>query len=138
MTEERRIRVGGDNHDTVVLDFEEGPYAGARVVCARAVSMRTFFEFAHIEDITDSHAMDLLKRFGDAVLIDWNVDGRNGAPLPADGEGLLDGPLDLALEILRRWMEVLAVPGLPLAEKSLNTKRAASIPMVVLSESQSN
>lgn len=57
-----------------------------------------------------------LREFGDNVLVSWNVEDKDGEPLPASGEGVLMGSTTLLLKIIEGWSE--AVNAAPLAVRS--------------------
>ena len=69
--------------------------------------------------------------FGGEVLMQWNLEYATGEPVPADGKGMLDIPLSLAMLIVSHWIEAVSGVPTPLAETSadLSTLAAASTAM---------
>ncbi len=62
------------------------------------------------------------------MLQSWNLENDDGTPVPADGEGMLQIPLDFATLIITQWVDTVSdVPdplGLPSGD--LSTLEAAS------------
>tara|TARA_R100000655_G_scaffold8431_1_gene22026 strand:- start:3182 stop:3544 length:363 start_codon:yes stop_codon:yes gene_type:complete len=83
----------------IVLEFE-GDYEAARVICRGSVPISTFLTFQNIdEDIEEG-----MRRFGDTVLLEWDLEDDDG-PIPATGEGMLRLPPDLATAIFSNWSD---------------------------------
>ena len=51
-----------------------------------------------------------LSEWGDTVLVRWNLADRNGAEVPANGEGLLAQPQKFVLDLIGAWTEALRNP----------------------------
>ena len=75
-----------------------GSYKGAWVRCRLNVSMRYYGELRRAAEAEDQEAMATL--FGDQALAEWNLEDPNGDPLPANGEGMMLIPLQLAMQIV--------------------------------------
>jgi hypothetical protein len=135
-----------------VLDFADTDLDGLEVK-ARSVSLGDGLEFdsllqaiadiAQREDATladqKQAVRDLAEAFA-AVLVDWNLEGDDGNPVPPSADalyGLEQGDLQL---LVRAWrMAASGVPG-PLEPPSNAGERSAeeSIPMEPLSPSPAN
>lgn len=79
--------------------------------------------------------MRLFTMLGDA-LVEWNLEDRNGNPVPADEAGVKTQTLRLNLAIAEAWMAAMAAVDLPLPSGSSDgeTSLEPSIPMELLSE----
>jgi hypothetical protein len=53
---------------------------------------------------------EAFQRFGDHVLLEWNVVDAQGNPVPATGEGVLSQPPELVLDLIVQWTEARQVP----------------------------
>ena len=80
-----------------------GSYEGAWVRCRLNVSMRYYGELRRAAEAEDQEAMATL--FGDQALAEWNLEDPNGDPLPANGEGMMGIPLQMAMQIVAEWVE---------------------------------
>ena len=69
--------------------------------------------------------------FGGDVLMDWNLEDDAGQPIPANGEGMLEIPLSLAMLVVQHWVEAVSGVSSPLPETSgdINMLAAASTVM---------
>ena len=106
----------------VVLIFE-GDYEAAEVVCRSAVSMATFLQFQNIEDDLEAG----FRKFGEDVLLRWDLEDDSGA-LPADGDGMMRLPPDLATAILGSWSDQISNPRQGSEPESLNGSTSAEQP----------
>ena len=140
----RRPRFQVRASSSVEIEITEGAYAGLWMQCASVTSMGGYFTFARraVEGASQEEIWEgndaKLARFGDEVLIDWNLDDSAGRPLPATADGMRSIPLDLAFDLLNRWLEALTEVPAPLGAESNsgNTSEEGSIPMEPLSASQ--
>ena len=107
---------------TAVLVFEEGPYEGTEVRCAFDISMNVYFEYQALASRAEEQDAEAFRevalRFGDEILMEWNLDGEDGEPLPATGEGFLTLPVTAVTDILRAWLDAMVRPTLPLESPS--------------------
>lgn len=104
---------------TAVLVFEEGPYAGTEARCVFDISLADYFEYQRLAaraENNDAEAFrEVAERFGDEVLLEWNLDDdRTGEPLPATGASLLALPVPLVTDLLRAWLDGMTRPAAPL------------------------
>jgi hypothetical protein len=79
---------------------------------------------------------EMLALFADK-LASWNLEDEDGAPVPADLDGVRGQDLDFIMEMVDAWMTAAAGVLPPLSSGSTDggTPLAASIPMEPLSES---
>ena len=61
-----------------------------------------------------------VEKFGNLILIDWNLDDADGKELPANKEGLLKADHDLLGVITSAWVEAIGAPPPPLDLKLNN------------------
>ena len=109
--------------DREIVIVCEGDYEAAEVVCRSAVSMATYLEFQNIEaDIEIG-----FRRFGDDVLIRWDLEDEAGE-LPANGDGMLRLPPDLATAILSGWSDQVSNPQKGSEQASQNGSMSAAQP----------
>ena len=109
--------------ETILLRWEDGDYASIAVRCRKACSLGLYHDLS-IEVTTLPEMLKRVERFATEVLLEWNLDGRDGKPLPATSEGLAAIPTPLVVAILQRYFEVVAgIPG-PLGGPSSNGRSA--------------
>lgn len=124
--------------DTARLVFE-GDYAGAEVVCRLNVPLGTYFAIGKSQSGGNDAAEEALRLLGDNVLVAWNVE-RNGQPVPANGDGMMQISPRFATLILGEWLKVAAEVPAPLDDRSTSgvPYPAQSIPAAALSGSPSS
>ena len=106
----------------IVLEFE-GEYEAAHVVCRGSVPISTFLTFQNIEDDLETGFRD----FADNVLIRWDLEDEQGE-IPANGDGMMRLPPDLATVILSSWSDATANPQNGSEPESLNGSTSAEQP----------
>ena len=94
-------------------------YHGLEVVAALDVPMRTMFELEQVGSEGSDNQV-LLERFGNTVLVEWNLEGDDGTPVPATGEGFLSLPISLASTLMGKWSEAATAIPAPLGQPSKN------------------
>lgn len=97
---------------TFRLVFEDEDYAGAEIVC-RSVKLSELFEITGMSD----KPKEMFRRFGDEVVVEWNLEDDDGKPLPADGEGMLAQPVEFSNVLVKAWSEGLTTVAAPLVKK---------------------
>ena len=111
---------------TAHIQFEDTDYDGAEVWIRLNVSFARYLELREASEAGDQAGMT--RMFGDNMLQSWNLENDDGTPVPADGEGMLQIPLDFATLIITQWVDTVSdVPdplGLPSGD--LSTLEAAS------------
>ena len=99
-----------------------GDFAGAEARCRLDVGMGAYLAFQRLTDSQDPDQLEeACRRFGDEVLIEWNVD-LDGAPLPTTAEGFLRMPTALALAMIEAWGKALTGIPAPLGEGSPSSR----------------
>jgi hypothetical protein len=99
------------------LDFQEGPWTGARVNVRLATPLGLYFDIlAAINSRTVATLRAGLRAWADAVLIEWNITDPAGEPIPATADGLERLPLPGATMIVRAWLNKVPDVDLPLQQ----------------------
>ena len=96
----------------------EHEFHGAEATVALTATMDFLLSVEGLDDASPVRKREIMAAFGDSVLIDWNVEERDGKPVPANGDGFLAQDLDFGIAIMRAWAEVMTAPGLPLSPPS--------------------
>jgi len=111
---------------TARITFDGTDYDGAEILVRLNVSFRHYVTLREAAEGNDQARMAEL--FGGEVLMSWNLEDASGAPVPANGDGMLQIPLTLAMLIVQHWVEAVADVPAPLSETSadINTLAAAS------------
>lgn len=111
-----RVKLRSDTLDFAGTDLE-----GARVEVRLDASMDVFIELAGMADVQEvEQAKDLIQRFGDELIVDWDLveDNEEETPFPANGEGMRKMPPRIALIIIAAWTAKMQVVPVPLDPKS--------------------
>ena len=111
---------------TARITFDGTDYDGAEILVRLNVSFRHYVTLREVAEGNDQARMAEL--FGSEVLMSWNLEDASGAPVPANGDGMLQIPLTLAMLIVQHWVEAVADVPAPLSETSadISTLAAAS------------
>lgn len=93
----------------LVIEWAEGhDYHGAHLRVSMDLPMKTLFRFQKMQSTEERGAQeDLMREFGDAALIEWNLEDDEGNPIPANGEGFLTQSFGFASEIFKKWAEAV-------------------------------
>ena len=114
---------------TAHLTFSGTDYDGAEIWVRLNVSFRHYIALREAAEGDDQARMAAL--FGGDVLMEWNLEDDAGQPIPANGEGMLEIPLSLAMLVVQHWVEAVSGVASPLPEKSedISMLQAASTAM---------
>ena len=114
---------------TAHLTFSGTDYDGAEIWVRLNVSFRHYIALREAAEGDDQAKMAAL--FGGDVLMSWNLEDDAGQPIPANGEGMLEIPLSLAMLVVQHWVEAVSGVASPLPEKSedISMLQAASTAM---------
>jgi hypothetical protein len=103
---------------TARIVFEDGEYDGAIVKTALDGSLNVYLDYVQLtEKNSPAEVAEAVRRFGDELLIEWNVKV-NGHPIEPTGEGMCQIPMPFAILILQTWMKAMAEPSGPLEEST--------------------
>jgi len=94
-----------------VVTFEDTDFDGAEVRLRLSAPMRLLFQFQNMDGSDANASEQTIRTFGDRILIGWNVEGEDGASVPATGDGLLEMPMDFTVALFKAWAE--AATGVP-------------------------
>ena len=103
---------------SLTLDFTGGEYEGAEVRLRLNVPLRTVFEIQKLGLEGKDEAV--IQELGTEVLLDWNLQRKDGTAIPATAEGLLEMPSDFGMLVLKQWTEALKGDESPLGGTSPN------------------
>jgi len=120
------------------LIFEEHPDLKGFEVTMRALSLGKFLDINRLALTVDNadtqervQQADLLFRRFSESLVEWNLEDDDGAPIPADYDGVKTQELPFIQTIIGEWME--AMSGIPKNSNSASngsgTSLERSIPM---------
>ncbi len=93
------------NREIVIM--LEGDFAGAEIVCKQDVSIGTFLEMQKMSS-NDDTIVESYKKFGNDILLRWNLVDDKEKPIKADSDGMLSLSPDIAISILTKWTEYAA------------------------------
>lgn len=100
----------------LVLD---GDFKGAEAVAHFDVDLGIYFDFAGLEGSQDAEGIkQAMRRFGDIILISWNLEDEAGEPLPATADGFMRLPLNIAQALMGAWVQAVQEVPAPLEEGS--------------------
>tara|TARA_R110002020_G_scaffold463716_1_gene683928 strand:- start:985 stop:1341 length:357 start_codon:yes stop_codon:yes gene_type:complete len=94
------------------LVFTDTEYEGLEIMAKLDVSVSVFLELqalARTEEPAELKAA--FKKFGDEILLSWNMEDENGDSIKANSEGFLSLPPVVATEILKAWSEAVGGTG---------------------------
>lgn len=134
------------NRKVYKLRFVDEEMAGL-VVRAESVPLGVFLDVAEWIDVNPRSVdpedirkvTSLFTTFAEA-LVDWNVEKPDGAPVPANLDGLRAQDADFALAIIFAWYEAIGSVSTPLGATSSagGPSPAPPIPMEPLSRSRAS
>jgi hypothetical protein len=123
------------------LRFADEDMAGL-VVQARSAPVGQFLGLAKLAELKggdfraeDAERIDELFRGFASCLVDWNLEGEDGTPVPATLEGIYTQETDFILQIIFAWIEAIAGVSVPLGPRSSDGGKSleGSMPMATLS-----
>ena len=111
---------------TAHITFSGTDYDGAEIWVKLNVSFAHYIALREAAEGDDQAKMAEL--FGGEVLMEWNLEDASGEPVPANGAGMLQIPLSLAMLIVQHWIEAVSGVPAPLEPQSsdFSTLAAAS------------
>jgi hypothetical protein len=131
------------------LTFEDPSYAGLEVFCA-SISVDAFERMTALASKTKSGianddtgeevaraSSQMLDQFSNA-LRSWNIEDRDGNPVPSTRIGIGTQQLDLILRIIAAWMQAIAGVSPPLQPNSSNGETSLGLQEMMAVSSQSH
>ena len=117
------------NRTTLEVNFgDDEDFPGVWVEMGFAGSVRFLLDVRNYFNVGMDERAALIKRFGDNVLIDWNIADESGQKVKPNGDGLLAQEELLAITLMGEWMEAKTTPDAPLGESSSDTQPKDSGP----------
>jgi hypothetical protein len=97
-----------------LLRFEGTEYGGAEIKCRLDISFADFFEFEKLrwagEDV--EKVRDLIQRFAEDILIEWNLEDDDGKAITPSVDSLFNLPPAFVLLLMQEWLSAIGrVPG---------------------------
>lgn len=112
--------------ETARITWDEGTkFAGLEAVLSLDVPTDVLLRMDGFGDCTPAQRRDLMIEFGDAVLLEWNLEAK-GVPVPATGAGMLSQPPRVMGALMEKWREVISGAG-PLEQPSSDTTGLAAL-----------
>ena len=90
-----------------VLEFpEDSDYFGLEVRAKLDVDIATFLQFQKLGDNPDSDDTRILfEKFGNEIILEWNMHDEDAQPVSASGEGFMSMPPNVCVAIVTAWAE---------------------------------
>ena len=109
---------------TARIRFEDTEYFGAEVVVRRDVPLGQVLQYGEIDEANPDTYRGMYATFA-TFIMEWNLVGGDGEPVPVSEAGLLSMPIGFVLLLMRMWNDSLKVSG-PLAEPSKDGAMSAA------------
>ena len=95
------------------IEFPEGhEFEGIEIRARLDVELNMLLEFqAMSEEGSSEMSRTVFTKFGDDVLLEWNVHDEDGKRVKADGAGFLTLPMAMAQAVITSWIEEAAKVG---------------------------
>jgi hypothetical protein len=119
------------------LEFDESSgYDGLVVDVRTSLPLEVVLE---AQSWGSENVREFVDKFGDLILLDWNLNDTDGTELPATKEGLMKADTDLLAVITNAWIGEIGATPPPLEETSPNGVSLEELPdkTEVLSENPS-
>ncbi len=101
-----------------LITFEGTDYDGAELTCVLDVSLSTLFAFQRLSNGGQDDGENVFRKFGDEILISWNLQDSDGNPVPATADGFCSQPPAFASAVLSHWKDAVTGLTTPLEEPS--------------------
>ncbi|ANS03207.1 hypothetical protein [uncultured Mediterranean phage uvDeep-CGR2-KM18-C74] len=90
-----------------VLSFpEDSEFHGAEIRAKLDVDIGTFLELQKMsENAGSEQTSEGFRRFGDEIVLEWNLADEDARPVPSNGEGFLTLPPNICTAIIAAWAE---------------------------------
>tara|TARA_Y100000593_G_scaffold92787_1_gene185506 strand:- start:2716 stop:3063 length:348 start_codon:yes stop_codon:yes gene_type:complete len=96
-----------------LLAFPDGhEFEGAEIRAKLDVDIGTFLQIQSMtENATAEETRSVFEKFGDDIVLEWNLHDEDGKPVPSNGKGFLSIPPNIATAIISAWAENTATVG---------------------------
>ena len=118
---------------TARLQFTGSRFEGAEVVVSLSIPFEVYFDVAELAE-TEKFRELFTKCSEASVVEEWNLEDKQGNPIPVDGECFLKIPPDLAGLIISAWQEAIGGVDAPLAKESSNGTKEVELNLGDFSE----
>ncbi len=96
---------------TAVLDFEGTDFDGAEAKCLFDVPLQVVFDFQRLIGSNDPDSQEqVVRKFGDGILTEWNLLDDEDQPYPATGDGMMALGAEFAVSIVQAWLDAVQAP----------------------------
>ena len=88
------------------LVFPDSDYAGLEIIAKLDVSVAVYLEMQNMTATENAMEMKTaLKKFGDDILIEWNLQDEDGSEVEANADGFMTLPPKIAVDIMKSWSD---------------------------------
>ena len=95
-----------ERRDCLITFPEDHMFAGAEIRARLDVDIQTFLEFQTMSAAADASEMaDVFKRFGDEIVLEWNLHDEDAKPVPPTADGFMSLPPNICTAILGAWAQ---------------------------------
>jgi hypothetical protein len=85
-----------------------GDYEGGEVVVVASAPMSFLFQISGMDESGMKEQEALVRRFGDDLIVSWNLVDEDGNDIPANGDGAASLPSDIFNAIVTAWTQAIA------------------------------
>jgi hypothetical protein len=82
-----------------------GDYEGGEVVVVSSAPMSFLFQLVNMDGVGVKEQEELVRRFGNEIVVSWNFVDENDEDVPANGDGAVGLTSDLFSAIVSAWTE---------------------------------
>ena len=108
--------------NTATLIFEDGNYAGLEV---KVITDATLEEMFDLPERLEGKPKEQYVYWA-TKLVAWNVEDKDGAPVPATFEGVWSQPYEFINFLIGEWRKAVLRPNAPLSETSSDGSTSAA------------
>ena len=91
---------------------EDHEFHGLEIRVKLDVNISTFLEFQIVSETNTAEDMRMMfLKFGDEIVLEWNLHDEDGKPVPSTGNGFLELPPNICTAMIQSWAENAATAG---------------------------
>ena len=88
------------------LVFPDSDYSGLEIIAKLDVSVAVYLEMQNMTSTENANEMKVaLKKFGEDILISWNLQDEDGTEVSPDADGFMSLPPKIAVDIMKSWSD---------------------------------
>jgi|19_taG_2_1085344.scaffolds.fasta_scaffold240449_2 hypothetical protein len=88
------------------LVFQDSGYSGLEIIAKLDVSVAVYLEMQNMTATENAMEMrDALKKFGDDILISWNLEDEDGSEVTPNADGFMTLPPKIAVDVMKAWSD---------------------------------